>query len=61
MRKNLSFDKNVSFYMNQSDSEALEYLMTFYNLKKSALIRKLLTEAAAVLRYKEETNYDKSI
>jgi hypothetical protein len=47
--------------MNQSDSEALEYLMTFYNLKKSALIRKLLTEAAAVLRYKEETNYDKSI
>jgi len=40
-----------SFYLTPSDQEMLEYLAKVYGLNPSAVIRKLITENHAILRY----------
>lgn len=40
-----------SFYLTPSDRDQLEYLTKVYGLNESAVIRRLITEAYAIIRY----------
>lgn len=43
-----------SFYMTPSDKEMLDFLSNYYGINRSALIRRLLTEAYSILKYVEQ-------
>jgi hypothetical protein len=42
-----------SFYMTPDDREMLDYLSKKFGINESAVIRKLMTEATAILKYQE--------
>lgn len=43
-----------SFYMTPDDQNMLKYLSQVYGLNPSAVMRKLMNEAYAILRYVEQ-------
>lgn len=43
-----------SFYLTPDDQEMLTYLTRVYGLNASAVMRKLMNEAYAILRYVEQ-------
>jgi len=46
---------NISFYANKNDHNLLNYLCDIYQINRSALIRKLITEAAWEEKRKESS------
>ncbi len=44
----------TSFYLTPSDKKQMKYLTKVYGLNTSAVVRKLITEAYAILRYVEQ-------
>jgi hypothetical protein len=52
-KKKTEGGESVSFYMNNNDQATLEFLLEHYKIEKTPLMRKLITEAAAVIKYKE--------